>query len=72
MNYSTDVSTMLHTGAQGIFFILLIIFTLHAVFLAYHWFTYGDSKHISMLALATYLGGGALLLLTFSFAIRAI
>lgn len=49
-----------------IFYILIIIFALHALFLTYHWFTYGDSAKLSMAALAIYLAGGATLFLTFS------
>lgn len=49
-----------------IFFLLIIIFALHALFLTYHWFTYGDNIKLSMTALAIYLGGGAALFLTFS------
>ena len=59
-------------SVQILFYLLLIAFTIHSVFLAYHWFTYGNSKHISMIALATYLSGGAILLLTFSLAIQAL
>lgn len=51
-----------------LFYVLLLTFALHALFVAYHWFTYGTSKRISLLAFAIYLIGGALLLLTYSIA----
>ncbi len=63
---------IIFTFVQGIFFILLFFFTLHTVFLTYHWFTYGSSKHISLVALTIYLSGGAILLLTFSVALNTL
>lgn len=54
---------------QGLFYFLLLAFTIHTLFLAYHWFAYGNSKQVSLVALATYLSGGAILLLTYSFAL---
>lgn len=68
LNFSAFASQ----GIQILFYVLLIAFTIHTVFLSYHWFAYGNSKHISMLALATYLSGGAILLLTFSLALQAL
>lgn len=56
-------------GMQGLFFCMLLVFTLHAIFLAYHWFSYGTSKRISLIALAAYLLGGAVLLITYSLAL---
>jgi len=50
--------------ADMIFFVLLFFFSVHAFFLAYHWFTFGTDKKTSMVALATYLAGGAVLFLT--------
>ncbi len=72
MPMQANVSNLTQVGAEGLFYILLIIFTLHALFLGYHWFTYGNNKHISTVALALYLLGGAVLLLTFSLALRAL
>lgn len=72
MSTTQSISEFLHLGMQGLFFTLLLIFTLHSVFLAYHWFTYGSSKKMSMTALAVYLSGGAVLLLTLSFAMQSI
>jgi len=44
---------------RGTFFILLAIFTVYTLFLAYHWFTYGSNPAVSMTALTTYLAGSA-------------
>ncbi len=53
-----------------LFFVLLLIFTIQSVILAYHWFTFGDSRKMSLTALAVYLTGGAVLFLTFSVAMN--
>jgi hypothetical protein len=63
-----NTGTLLETGIGVLFFVLLLAFALHALFVAYHWFTYGSSKQVSLLSLAVYLAGGAILLLTFSIA----
>ena len=60
----TQISTYLPTLIQGMFFVLLFIYSLYGVFLAYHWFTFGTSKQTSRLALVVYLSGGAVLFLT--------
>jgi hypothetical protein len=64
MPYTLHLTTPLL--AQGLFFILLFIFSLYGVFLAYHWYTFGTSNHTSTIALAVYLLGGAVLFLTFA------
>lgn len=65
-------SETLDSLAQGGFYILLLIFTIQTVFLAYHWFTFGSSKQMSLLALAIYLGGGAILFITLSIALNTL
>lgn len=50
-----------HALVEITFFILLFFFSVYAIFLSHHWFTYGTSRKTSMLALAIYLGGGAIL-----------
>lgn len=44
---------------RGTFYILLAIFTVYTLFLAFHWFTYGSNPRVSMFALSTYLIGAA-------------
>jgi hypothetical protein len=51
---------------RGTFFIVLAIFTVYTLFLTYHWFTYGTHRHVSMIALSTYLIGSAFAFLTMS------
>ena len=51
-------------GIEGLFYVLLLAFTLQTVFLSYHWFTFGTSRSISTVALAVYLSGGAILFMT--------
>ncbi len=67
-----DSLSFAHIGIEGLFYVLLLFFTVHAVFLSYHWFTYGSSKQMSLAALATYLIGGAVLFLTLSFALNSL
>lgn len=55
-----------------LFFILLLIFTIQAGFLGYHWFTYGSSRKVSLTSLCIYLSGGAILLLIYSTALNLI
>ncbi len=49
-----------------IFFVLMLVFIVHSLFLGYHWFTYGSNKKTAMTALATYLLGSAACLLIMS------
>jgi hypothetical protein len=65
----TDPIYLLSVAMEGGFYVLLFIFTLHALFLGYHWFTFGAKKQTSMLALSIYLSGGAILLLTIALSI---
>lgn len=51
-------------GVEGIFYVLVLIFVIHAVVLGYHWFSYGSSRSMSLAALAVYLAGGAVFLMT--------
>lgn len=62
------LSNLLQMASTGLFYILLLAFVLHAVFVGYHWFTYGSSRSISLLAFAIYLSGGAIFLLILSIA----
>lgn len=68
---TVNTNELMRMGVEGGFYILLLIFSIQALFLTYHWFTYGSSARISTLALAIYLTGGAVLLLTFSFALTS-
>jgi len=58
-----DTTLVTSFGIEAIFYVLLLVFTIHALFLAYHWFSYGSSRSTSTLALAIYIGGGAVLFL---------
>jgi hypothetical protein len=67
-----DPSYVIALLFEGGFYILLLIFTLQALFLGFHWFSYGSSRKISLIALAVYLLGGAILFITLSLAMRSI
>lgn len=58
---SFDPTAIFSFGLEMIFYVLLFIFTIHALFVGYHWFNYGDDAKMSMTALTTYLAGAALL-----------
>ncbi len=60
----------LHALVEITFFILLFFFSVYAIFLGYHWFTYGAQRRTSTLAMAIYLGGGAILFMTMAGAIQ--
>ena len=57
---------LLTSGLTAIFYIVMLIFVVFSVSLAYHWFTFGSSKKISMLSLCVYLVGSAPLFLLMS------
>lgn len=46
-----------------LFFLVTLIFLVFTIVVAYHWFTYGNSKKLNMLALAIYLLSSAPLFL---------
>ena len=58
---SVDFSGALASGIDGLFYILVLVFVIHAIALSYHWTNYGNSKTTSLAALATYLMGAAVL-----------
>jgi hypothetical protein len=62
------INAFIRSAGEGLFFILLLAFAIHAIFVTYHWFSYGSSKNTSLIALAIYLSGGAILLLALSIA----
>lgn len=58
-----DLTFIYTTGLQGLFYLMLLIFTVNGAFLGYHWYAYGEKRSTATIALATYLSGGAILLL---------
>lgn len=64
-----ELTATLPTFIEGMFFVLLFFFSIYGIFLAYHWFTFGTSRHTSTIALAVYLLGGAVLFLTLAAAL---
>ena len=61
-----SILALTRLGTEVMFYVLLLSFVIHAFFVGYHWFTYGANRRISLVALAVYLMGGAILLLTYS------
>lgn len=66
---SFDSTFFLFYGFEGMFYILLFIYTISVVIYAYHWFTYGTDSRMNMISLAVYLLGGAILFITFGTAL---
>ena len=65
---SIDMSSLL----QLIFYIVVLGFIIHAAIVSYHWLTYGVARSTSLMAVAVYLVGGSLLLITMSVALATI
>jgi hypothetical protein len=63
---AVDVTETLSIFFHLFFFVLMLVFIIHACILGYHWFSYGSARKISMVALAIYLSGAAFLLVTMS------
>lgn len=72
MQPTINLHELLRIAVEGGYYVLLLIFVIQTVFLGYHWFTFGSSRRISMIALSVYLLGGAILLITYSLALNAV
>lgn len=66
------LTSLIPAGIGIYFYTLLLIFTVYGLFLGYHWFTFGESRHTSTIALAAYALGGAILFITLSSALNLI
>ena len=51
------------TGAESLFYLLLLSAVVFGLVLAYHWFLYGTSRFANVLALGLYTAGSAIALL---------
>lgn len=60
------LDSLLSSGLQVLFYIAMLSFVVYSIILAYHWFTYGSSKALSMLSLAVYLIGSAVFFMMMS------
>ena len=58
MEFHFSASELFRLG----FYLLLLIFTIHAVVFAYHWLSFGANRSSSLIGIAVYLLVGALLL----------
>ncbi len=43
---------------RGLFFFLLLLYTIYGIILGYHWFTYGAKKSIALGTMLVYLAWG--------------
>ncbi len=44
---------------RGVFFFLLLMYTIYGVILGYHWFSYGERRAVALGTMGIYLGIGA-------------
>ncbi len=51
---------------EGLFYLLLLIFAIHAGIVVYHWFTFGTSRTTAAAATITYLGVSAFIIVFMS------
>ena len=49
---------------EGLFYVALLMSTIYGVVFGYHWNTYGSSKRMSTVALAVYIIGTLVLLMS--------
>ena len=55
-----------------LFYLATIIFTIHVIVIAYHWFTFGTERKIPTIAVSVYIGIGALILIALATTISLI
>lgn len=66
--FSINIAALLALG----YYVALLFFTIHAVVLAYHWLSFGANRGQSLLGIAIYLVGGAVLFLSLSLSLTQI
>lgn len=44
---------------RGVFFFLLLMYTIYGVILGYHWFSYGERRAVALGTMGIYLAIGA-------------
>lgn len=66
-----NLMNFIEISAEIFFYVLLLIFSIHSVILAYHWFSYGTSRATNLIMLAAYLGGGAIFFLIMAMSMNA-
>ena len=61
-----NVLNLIPSLAGILFYVVLLAFTIHAMILGYHWFTYGVDRKRSLSALGFYLIGVAVFCISLS------
>ncbi len=59
-------------GAEGLFYIITLIFLFFSLSYAYHWITYGTNRTKSVLMLALYLGVSAVFFIGMSLSLNSL
>lgn len=63
---------LFESGLQILFYVAMLSFVIYSCFLIFHWFNYGSNRALSMLSLAIYLLGSAVLFIGMSVALISI
>ena len=66
------MESLFSTGLQALFYLITLFFVLYTVAAAYHWFSYGSERSVSMITLGVYLIVSAPLFLTMAVVITLI
>ncbi len=65
-------TSALSFALHAVFYFTLLFVTLYSVFMVYHWFTFGASKHIATVAAVIYLVGAAFCVILMSVSLLGI
>ena len=65
-------TNLLSFGAEGIFYLITLIFLFFSLSYAYHWLSYGTNRARSVIVLALYFGVSALFFIGMIFSLNFI
>lgn len=65
-------SSVIELGAEGLFYLITLIFLFFSLSFAYHWFAYSTNKAYSIIMLAIYLGVSAILFISMMLSLNAL
>lgn len=66
-----DLTSIFSGGLTILFFVLAVLFIVHALIAAYHWLSYGTNRASALLGVLVYIGGGAFLLIAMAVSLIA-
>ena len=56
--FPASLSGLLDSGFTIFFYVTVVFFLIYSAVLAYHWFSFGSSRSVSLTATLIYLSGG--------------